>query len=309
MNQNKKKILLTGASGFLGSHLIEWLSSSFFITTIGRKAQNDLCIDLCVKSLKLFQSFDIIVHSAGKVHSTPKTKKDELVFFDVNYKGTLNLLKGLESCPARPKLFIFISTVAVYGLNAGEFISETAALKGESPYAKSKILAEQAVQTWCEENGVQYVILRLPLVVGKNPPGNLGAMYKAIKKGKYFKISDNKARKSVVLAEDIVRLIPKLEGKQGIYNLTDGVHPYFKEIENAIELATGSHVSLSLPVFPVKAIAQFGSFLKLTGLPTPFTNKTLNKMLSTLTFSDEKAKKELEWQPRPVLPWITQFMK
>lgn len=227
----------------------------------------------------------------------------------VNYQGTLNLLKGLEFCRTLPRQFIFISTVAVYGLDKGDHISEDHPLNGETPYAKSKILAEEAVIKWCEEHRVLYVILRLPLVVGLNPPGNLAAIYKAIKSRQYLKITGNQARKSAVLAEDIAMLIPKLEGKQGVFNLTDGLHPYFKDIESAIEIATGRRIKASLPVFIMHGFAWFGNLLKLVRLPAPLTTSTLKKMLSTLTFSDEKARKELGWKPRPVTEWIEQNLK
>ena len=53
---------------------------------------------------------------------------------------------------------------------------------------KSKIDAEAEVVSWCKKNDVEFLILRLPLISGPNPPGNLGALYKAIQKGYYFRI-------------------------------------------------------------------------------------------------------------------------
>jgi nucleoside-diphosphate-sugar epimerase len=183
-------------------------------------------------------------------------------------------------------------------------ITEDHPLKGDTPYAASKIKAEHAVQDWCTKNEVLAVILRLPLVVGEHPPGNLGAIYKAIKDKVYLRITGNKARKSAVLASDVAALIPRLEGKAGIFNLTDGVHPLFSDIETALEKSTGNRIKVSLPVFVMYGFAWFGNFLKLIGLPAPLTNSTLRKMLSTLTFSDAKARKELGWTPNPVVPWI-----
>ena len=74
--------------------------------------------------------------------------------------------------------------------------------------------------------------MRLPLVVGSNPPGNLGKMINGIKRGTYFSIGGGKARKCMVLAEDVAKLITECPDVSGIYNLTDGKNPCFKELDS-----------------------------------------------------------------------------
>ena len=133
-----------------------------------------------------YDRFEIIIHCAGKAHLLPKTNQEIASFYSVNVLGTKNLLKGLTS--KLPKRFVFISSVSVYGLTQGENIPETHPLLAEDPYGKSKIEAEKIVENWCKENNVICTILRLPLLVGLNPPGNLGAMIRGIKKGYYFAI-------------------------------------------------------------------------------------------------------------------------
>jgi nucleoside-diphosphate-sugar epimerase len=304
-----QSLLLTGASGFLGNIIKKSLPCNFSVSSLGRSTDNKCIVDLVSEIPQFSTSFHLILHAAGKAHTFPKTPAEKQSFFDVNFKGTQNLLRGLESCPTLPRQFVFISTVAVYGLDEGEDIREDAALKGKTPYAKSKIMAEEAVKSWCEKQGVLYVILRLPLVVGENPPGNLGTIHRAVKEGKYFRIKGNKARKSMVLAGDVARLIPRLEGKQGVFNLTDGVHPYFGEIESALEQSTGKRISLSVPLPVMRGVAMVSSLFHRANLRVPLTNATLNKMLSSLTFNDEKARQELGWQPKPVVPWIMRNLK
>lgn len=197
-----------------------------------------------------------------------------------------------------------ISTVSVYGREEGEGIPESHPLNDTTPYARSKALAEAAVQEWCEARGVKWIILRLPLVAGPNPPGNLGAIRRAIAKGRYFRIAGNRARKSMVLAEDVARLIPSLEGKSGIFNLTDGIHPTFAEIEAAIAKALGKEIPICLPKGLLAAAGKGGDVLNRLGLSFPLTTARLHKMAATLTFSDVKARRELGWDPRPVIPYI-----
>jgi nucleoside-diphosphate-sugar epimerase len=291
------KLLLTGASGFLGRSIVETLSSVASLITLGRTAGNDIVCDLS-RVVPALEPVGMIVHAAGKAHSIPANDQESSEFWKVNLDGTQNLLSGIEKSGFLPETFVFISTVAVYGLETGDSISEESPLKGETPYARSKIEAEQVVTDWCTKRGVKYVILRLPLVAGPDAPGNLGQIRKAIAGGYYVRIKGNKARKSVVLAEDVARLLPDLSGKQGIYNLTDGVHPFFSEIEDALSWEAGKAIRFSMPLFILRWAARAGDWFPFF----PVNSLKLKKMTSSLTFSDEKARRELGWSPRAAFP-------
>lgn len=101
----------------------------------------------------LNESFDVVLHAAGKAHVVPKSGEERKLFFDINYQGTVNLCKELE-LSGIPKAFIFISTVAVYGLDFGENITEDHPLNGYTPYALSKIQAEEFLTDWCARNNI-----------------------------------------------------------------------------------------------------------------------------------------------------------
>jgi nucleoside-diphosphate-sugar epimerase len=242
----------------------------------------------------LNDDFELVIHAAGKAHIVPKTGEEEKLFFDVNYRGTINLLKALEKNP--PKSFVFISTVAVYGLEEGERLTEDSPLNGNSPYALSKIKAEQAVQEWSAKYGVPAVILRLPLIAANNAPGNLGSMIKAIRKGYYFRIGEGKARRSMVLAKDLADFIPQLFQKSGTFHLTDGHHPGFQELEEYI--AGHYHKKIkSVPGSVISFAAKLGDIIP----GFPINTYRLQKLQNTLTFSDAKARNELGWNPTPVI--------
>jgi nucleoside-diphosphate-sugar epimerase len=206
-----QSFLLTGASGFLGRIIKAILSEKNQLITLGRQAGNDIQCDLSITIPEITAPLDCVIHAAGKAHVVPKNAKEAQAFFEVNEQGTLNLLKGLEKLDHLPSRFIFISSVAVYGLSEGTGVEESHPLNGRTPYARSKINAERLIGKWCRANGVNCIILRLPLVAGKNAPGNLGALTKAIERGMYFSISDNAARKSMVLASDVAYLVASVK--------------------------------------------------------------------------------------------------
>ena len=72
----------------------------------------------------------------------PKTEAERRAFYDINYQGTVNLCKAMENAGV-PRAIVFVSTVAVYGCESGELITEECPLRGTSSYAKSKIMAER----------------------------------------------------------------------------------------------------------------------------------------------------------------------
>lgn len=290
------KVLITGSNGFLGNVIYQKLKSKCNINTLGRQ-NSDYCVDLSsVYSINFTKQFDLVIHAAGKAHSIPKTKEAIISFDNINVIGTQKLLEGLTN--NLPNQFVFISSVSVYGLIEGESISESTPLLATDPYGKSKIEAESIVRTWCVEHNVTCTILRLPLIVGANPPGNLAAMIQGIKKGYYFNIAGGNAKKSMVQASDIAKFILKAAEVGGTYNLTDGIHPSFYELSKIISQQFGKSFIPNMPFFIAKVLAKFGDLL---GNSFPINTNKLSKITSTLTFDDSKARIAFGWNPTPVL--------
>lgn len=286
--------LLTGANGFIGKHILKELKVK--PVTVGRNTQSDIIVDLS-KDIPSLPNVDLVIHTAGKAHCVPKTDIEKQSFFEVNVKGTENLLKGLEKT-SLPKQFVYISSVSVYGLISGDHIDEEQPLMAKDPYGNSKILAEKLVQDWCAKNNVVCTILRLPLVVGKNPPGNLGVMISGIRKGFYFNIAGGNAKKSLVLADDISRVLLKVAEVGGVYNLTDGYHPSLYEMSLLISKQLGKDKVNNMPIWIAEIFAFFGDII---GFNFPINSDKLNKLNTTLTFDDSKARRVFGWNPQSVL--------
>lgn len=292
-----KSLLFTGASGFLGNSILPLLKEQYDVDTIGLTDMDDIKINMAKEVPQLKKHYDVVLHAAGKAHTIPKTKEEEQVFYDVNYIGTIHLCDALEKA-GFPKSLVFISTVAVYGCESGELIDETHSLKGESPYADSKKQAEKYLTNWCKERGVNLTILRPSLLAGHNAPGNLGSMVEGVKKGYYLNIAGGKVKKSVLMAEDIARLLPLVEDKNGIYNVCDSYQPTFGELSASVARQFGKHKPISIPYWMAWCMAKVGDLL---GSKAPINSYKLSKMTESLTFSNEKARRELGWEPLDVL--------
>jgi nucleoside-diphosphate-sugar epimerase len=292
-----EKLLYTGGTGFLGYNTKPSLDQQYEVTTIGITDCDELKANFAKEVPGLPCHYDIVLHAAGKAHVYPKTPEEVQSFYDINYQGTVNLCTALEKVGV-PKAFVFISTSGVYGIDNGNYVTEDYPLKGEEPYQKSKIMAEQFLTEWCEKNGVTLGILRPSLMAGKNAPGNLGAMVNGIKSGKYLSINHGKARKSLLMAEDIAHLVPLVVAKGGVYNVCDDEHPSFGQLEELIANRLGKRKPISIPYWFAKCIALFGDVV---GSWFPLNSKRLEKIVNSDTLSNEKAKRELGWKPMSVL--------
>jgi nucleoside-diphosphate-sugar epimerase len=181
------------------------------------------------------------------------------------------LLRALKDSGNVPKRFVFISTISVYGepMDAEVCVppypeEDDVEQLDLTPYGLSKWKAEQLVQDWCQQEGVEATIWRLPLIVGENAPGNLGAMDKAIVKGYYFRIGNSYARmRYYVDIEDLgSRILALLDGKvaeSGTFNVISGEKSY-GDFEDEIASKYGKKVR-RIPLWMVRLAAKVGDVL------------------------------------------------
>lgn len=278
-----KRLLFTGGTGFVGRNIMADLQQLYDVTVCGAPIVD--------------RQYDIVFHASGKAHSIPHTESEVNEFFDANYGGTVNLCAGLDHFGI-PESIIYLSTVAVYGCESGKMIDETHPLDGTTPYAKSKLMAEQYLSEWCAARGVCLTILRSALIAGRDAPGNLGAMVNAISRGRYVNIAGGRARKSMLMAHDLVRLIPLVASRGGVYNVCDDHHPSFAELSSLISSSLGCPLPLSIPYPIAKLLALICDCFSLR---FPFNSGRLSKMTQSLTFSNARARYALGWTPLDVL--------
>lgn len=292
-----ERLLFTGGTGFLGKNVMPILKERYEVETCGITSDDMIKANLAKEVPVLDKHYDVVLHACGKAHVVPKTEADKQAFFDVNYQGTVNLCAALEKVGV-PKALVFISTVAVYGCEYGDLITEEHPLNGDTPYAKSKIMAEEYLTEWCKKNDVVLGILRPSLLAGKNAPGNLGAMVNGVRKGFYMNIAGGKVIKSILMAEDIARIMPALIKKGGVYNVCDTRQPSFGELSVSVAKQLGKRKPISIPYWMAWCMAKVGDML---GSKAPINSYKLEKMTQSLTFSNEKARRELGWEPLDVL--------
>lgn len=266
--------------------------SDCIVTSLGINEDNDIKCDLSADIPIIGNCvYDSIIHAAGDI--------SEVNAMQVNFNGTKNLCSALEKCP--PKTFVFISSVAVYGIVTGEDIDESTPLCPTSQYGMSKLLAEIFLRDWCAEHSVTLTILRPPMILGTGMKGTLRAMVNGIDHGTYFHIKGNTACRSIVHALDVAKVAKLIAPIGGIYNITDGVNPSVEKLAEALACRIGGKSIFSMPYRLVKFAAKIGDAL---GGKFPISTEKFTKLTTTLTFNSDKLQQTINYTPIDVCDYL-----
>jgi len=156
------KVLVTGGSGFLGTHLCKSLNADDFSRRSGYDVLN-------LQDAKRVADYDVIIHLAAKLDKSPNSA--EQVFL-TNVEGTVNLLREMKE----DAVFVFASTKDVYGRFADNFneVPETCdtLYAGQTALEWSKLIAERYVEFFANQKGFRSCIFRLSTVYGPASEGN-----------------------------------------------------------------------------------------------------------------------------------------
>jgi nucleoside-diphosphate-sugar epimerase len=298
------KILLTGATGFVGRGLsIEMLAQGFDITVAVRKQSvlftdgiKQVVVGDLVNNLDwshVLEKIDCIVHLAGKAHVNDCERTSIIdEFRKINTQATLNLAnQAARACVNR---FVFISSIGVNGNNNTIPFTESDIPSPQEPYAVSKYEAEQGLYIIAEKTNLDVVIIRPPLIYGSNAPGNFGKLIQwannKIPIPLPFGLINN-SRSLLALDNFVDFIITCCTNKKAaneLFLISDGRDLSTTELLQSLKLAFGKKTWL-LPtpvnwlVFVTKLIGREADAVRL---------------FSSLRIDSSKARKLLGWQAK-----------
>jgi CDP-paratose 2-epimerase len=220
MSKTKRKIIVTGGSGYLGKHVRRYFGADDFSRRSGLDIRN-------AADARSITDYDVIIHMAALVD---KRREATNSVFAVNIEGTINLLENL-----RPgQTFIFCSTKDVYGNNidAYEHVPESCSTEycGQGAYEWSKLLGEKYVQFYASRAGARAGLFRLSTVYAptgrENPGGFVSLFARAIKNGEPLKLKMRGEQvRDLLHVEDLARAFERfIESKldRACYNVGGG---------------------------------------------------------------------------------------
>lgn len=286
------KILITGGSGFIGSHFHSAIPEEQIINLDLNKptfksgavfVQGDIRSEHDVRSALAGGNVSTILSLAAKHHDFG-VGHDE--YFDTNEDGTAVICK--VAAEFKIKRIIFFSSVAVYGLRP-EISTEAMDPQPDNPYGASKLAGEKVLQKWVDEDpGRSVLIIRPALVFGPNNMANMRNLIRQIDSGLYFHLGKADNVKSIAYVENLVAatLFLKERMKPGIsvFNYADEPQLTTRQIANVIAETLGKKISLTIPK-PLGIIMglPFDLMIKLTGKNLPISTVRIKK-LGTQTY-------------------------
>lgn len=298
------RILITGASGFLGRAVVDHLASR------DRKVRAAVRRDsggwpegveaIPVGDLSgatdwsaALKGVDAVLHCAARAHVLNETAADPLAGYRaVNTDATLALARQAAATGVRR--FVFISSIGVNGSEThGEPFRHDDPPRPHSPYAVSKHEAEQGLRALAAETGLEMVVIRPPLIIGPEPKGNLATLERVIGKGlplPFGLVTRN--RRDLVSRDTLCDLIeaaidhPAAAG--GTFLVSDGEPISTRTLLERMAASRGRSITL-LPVPP----ALLALPLKLVG-----KGAMAAQLFGDLEVDIEHTRRTLGWAPR-----------
>lgn len=298
-----RKVVVTGATGFVGSAVVERLFTT-----------DNICVLACTRNrhqswpvgvvplwlpdlggsaeISVLQGVDALVHCAARVHIMEDRSAHPLAEFrKSNVEGTLNLARQAASAGVRR--FIFISSIKVNGesTSAGRYFSPVDAPAPEDSYGISKMEAEHGLMQLATETGMEVVIIRPPLVYGPGVKGNFASLIKLMSKGLPLPLGAVHNKRSLVgidnLVDLIIRCIDYPAAANQVFLAGDGEDLSTTELLRGVAEAMGRPARL-IPV-PVGFLSMAATLLG--------KRAVAQRLLGSLQVDISKTRELLGWEP------------
>ncbi|MHB8621934.1 MAG: NAD-dependent epimerase/dehydratase family protein [Sulfuricaulis sp.] len=314
---NGKNILVTGATGFIGTSLVKALlrCGSTNVSVLSRDVSRArqrlpqegirfISADLTdPDSWRNVIEIDTIFHLAGNAHTISDTDDESArVHQKITVEGTRGLLEAAGR--AGVNRFIFASSVKAMGETTGVLcLDELSPAIPGSAYGRAKLIAEELVLSAGQKYGMHVCNLRLPMVFGPYCKGNLPRMIAAVDHGRFPPLAEVNNKRSLVHVDDVIQGMllvaqkPLARGKT--YILTDGEIYSTRQIYASICVALGRSIpKWTLPISILSILAKVGDVVRrVYGRRFVLDSEILDKLIGSACYHSKKISLELGYRP------------
>ncbi|KIC03406.1 dehydratase [Flavobacterium sp. JRM] len=274
------KVIITGASGFVGKNMINNLKNySFELVYMSLRNLN-------WKS-DLNEVGEAIIHLAGKAHDTKNTSNVS-EYFKVNTDLTKNLFDAfLES---EIKNFIYFSSVKAVADDVLEVLYEDIQPSPKTPYGQSKLKAEKYILSKDIPHGKRIFIIRPCMIHGPGNKGNLNLLYNVVKKRIPYPLAAFDNQRSFLGIDNLNFMIKEIllnkEIPSGVYNFADDELLSTNELVQIISsVSNKKNLSIAIPKVIINAIAKMGDVIRF-----PLNSEAVQKLTENYRVSNQKIK-------------------
>jgi len=284
------KILVTGSSGFIGSHLIKELKRrNIPFTTLSLRGLSKKYPE----HKRLIQSHllntDVVIHLAALAHQKGKINADLNLFSRINTDKTEFLAK--EALKAGVKRFVFLSSIAVYGiLDSQKALDENTNCKPKNAYGISKFSAEKRLNLLSRNYSMKIYIIRPPIVYGPKDNGNFLRLLQIIKFCYLLPFRALKNKRSLIfignLVDALITVALSQNVRPGVYLVSDNESLAVNDLIHKISSAMNKKIILFfVPVVVLNFISRF-----------IFKHKEFKKITGNLEINSSKFKINFNWK-------------
>lgn len=313
-------ILVSGASGFIGSRLVSQFSAEGIacrsLVRFPGVGSSHVVADLTAPDSLLSACIgcDSVVHCAGYAHAfAALSGEDSARHWVVNFEGTRNLVEAAGH--AGVKRFVFLSSIKAMAEPGEACVDESLAGDPDSDYGRSKRAAEHAVLEAGSRYGMHVVNLRLAMVYGSGGRGNLERMGRLVKRGWFPPLPETGNHRSLVHIEDVISAIRlvlndcRANGKT--YIIASQEAPSGRVLFDALRQAQGLlPCRWSVPALVLWKSARLGDWLEsITGRRIPLNSEVVDRLLNSAWYSPARIEHELGWRAKvSLVDGLTEMM-
>ena len=285
------KALVTGTTGFIGSQLVKTLENNgYSLRVLSRNDNSDYDTVICDFGSEripesALDSIDIVFHLAGYTHDLVSDPIKDKIYYDVNVKATVDLIK--IAVKKRVRKFIYISSVKAGGmLDKSRCMTENDQGTPNDIYGATKREAEIELLRIGKNHDIDVSILRPALVYGVKMKGNLAIMMNSIKSGWFPPLPETHNKRSMICINDLIDAILLIASDKRangrMYIVTDGCHYSSRDIYKAMCQAIGKNTPIwTTPKFVFSLLAWIGDIVKYI----PFNSHRYNKIFGNECYS------------------------
>ncbi len=309
-----KTILVTGATGFIASHLIPILNQHGWQIIAAVRSNCSQSLSTPMKTIvvgdinkntdwqEALKGVDTIIHLAARAHILQDDALDpEAEFLKVNTLGTSNLVK--QAIQANVKHFIFISSIGAITTLSDKILTENSICQPETPYGKSKLKAEKDLIELAKNSHMAWTILRPTLVYGQGNPGNMERLMKLVQRKLPLPFGAINNRRSFVyvgnLVDAITTIIIHPNAANQTFIISDGEDLSTPQLIHQIANCLESPCSLlPVPLSLLKLIGYMGDGIEqVRQKPFIINSSTIDRLSGSLWVDSSKLRHTLNWQP------------
>jgi len=305
-----KRVLITGASGFIGRALVRVLhEQGYIVRTASRNLVKNAggkgygAIEHYVFNLNnddtdyedLLADVDVVIHLAARVHDVSKPGKDVIDYYKINTQGTEQLAKAASA--NNVNRFVFISSIKVNG-ERNDFdeegtvhaFNEDDDFRPQEAYAKSKLKAEDAIRKICHTSKMDFVILRPTLVYGPGVRANFLSLIDAVNKNYPLPLASVKNKRSLLYVGNLVHVISLCVSYSEVTNQTYLISDTDISVPELVrKIASLLEKRPLLFPFPVRCLKTIGS---LTG-----KRQVIERLTDSLLVDNNSICNDVNWVP------------